>query len=157
MGQDHVGRSGSLHAGFTLVELIIVVATVGIIAAVAVPNLLNALDKSRQKATMNDLRTIATAIESYAVDSSAYPVSITSWSALKPLVDPYFIKDAPGSDGWSNSWEVATGATGRDYSMISLGKDGASGARGGGKTTDFDCDIIFRTGQFFQWPEGTQT
>ena len=48
--------------GFTLIELLIVVAIIGIIAAIAIPNLLNAIHRGRQKRTMADMRTVATAI-----------------------------------------------------------------------------------------------
>ena len=157
MGNRSRNVSNPRETGFTLIELLIVVAIIGIIAGVAIPNLMNALDKSRQKASMSDMRTISTAIESYAVDNSNYPLSITVWTGLKPLVDPYFIKDPPNTDGWNTAWEVATNAAGSDYTMVSLGKDAAVSTRTGGKTTDFECDIVFTNGQFFQWPEGTQS
>ena len=54
--------------GFTLIELLIVVAIIGIIAAIAIPNLLNAIDRGKQKRTMADLRSIGTAVESYAIE-----------------------------------------------------------------------------------------
>ena len=38
-----------------------------------------------------------------------------------------------------------------------VGRDGTASARGGGPTTDFNCDIVFSQGRFFQWPEGTQS
>ena len=56
-------------AGFTLVELLVVIAIIGLLAAVAIPNLLNAVQRGKQKRTMADMRALATAIESYAVDN----------------------------------------------------------------------------------------
>src|SRR5215510_5849173 len=60
--------------GFTLIELLIVVAIIGIIAAIAIPNLLNAIDRSKQKRTMADMRSIGTACEEYSIDNQFYPV-----------------------------------------------------------------------------------
>ncbi|MEO6327242.1 MAG: prepilin-type N-terminal cleavage/methylation domain-containing protein, partial [Thermoanaerobaculia bacterium] len=54
--------------GFTLIELLIVVAIIGIIVAIAIPNLLNAIQRAKQKRTMADMRSIGTAIEAYAID-----------------------------------------------------------------------------------------
>ncbi len=61
------------NRGFTLIELLIVVAIIGIIAAIAIPNLLNAINRGRQKRSMADMRTIGTSIEAYAVDMAFYP------------------------------------------------------------------------------------
>ncbi len=143
--------------GFTLIELLIVVAIIGIISAIALPNLLNAIDKGKQKKTMSDLRSIGTAVEAYATDTAVYPQSMGNWAALKPIIDPYFIRMPPDADGWSNSWDASTTSNGSDYTLASYGKDGMLGSRPGGQTTDFNCDIIFSGGQFYQWPEGTQT
>ncbi len=145
------------RAGFTLVELLVVVAVIGIISAIAMPNLLNALDKSKQKKTMSDVRTIGVAVESYATDMSAYPLNAANWAALKLSIDPYFIKAPPDADGWSNIWDASTTASGSNYTVASYGKDGTLSARAGGQTTDFNCDILFSQGRFFQWPEGTQS
>ena len=67
-------QSGRLarHA-FTLIELLIVVAIIAILAAIAVPNFLEAQTRSKTSAAKADLRTIATALESYYVDHNAYP------------------------------------------------------------------------------------
>ncbi|MCC6545636.1 type II secretion system protein GspG [Candidatus Sumerlaeota bacterium] len=60
------------HA-FTLIELLIVVAIIAILAAIAVPNFLEAQTRSKVARTQADLRTMATAIEAYRVDNNSYP------------------------------------------------------------------------------------
>jgi len=142
--------------GFTLVELLIVVAIIGIIAAIAVPDLVNSINLARQKATMADMRALGSAVEMYAVDNYTYP-RVTSYTSLTPFLEPSHIKRAPAADGWNHAW-IYSGDTnnGLDYTLTSLGKDGVASAQTGGKTTNFNCDIIFSNGQFFQWPSGTQ-
>ena len=58
---------------FTLIELLIVVAIIAILAAIAVPNFLEAQTRAKVSRVKNDMRTIATAMESYFVDSNTYP------------------------------------------------------------------------------------
>ena len=60
-------------SGFPLVELLIVVAIIAILAAIAVPNFLDAQIRSKVSRETSDLRTVATALEAYATDNSAYP------------------------------------------------------------------------------------
>ncbi|MCD6386668.1 prepilin-type N-terminal cleavage/methylation domain-containing protein [Candidatus Sumerlaeota bacterium] len=62
--------------GFTLIELLIVVAIIAILAAIAVPNFLEAQVRSKVSRAKEDIRTLATALESYAVDHNDYPPSL---------------------------------------------------------------------------------
>jgi prepilin-type N-terminal cleavage/methylation domain-containing protein len=59
---------------FTLIELLIVVAIIAILAAIAVPNFLEAQMRAKVSRAKADIRTVATAIESYAVDNNKYPI-----------------------------------------------------------------------------------
>lgn len=151
-------------SGFTLIELLIVVAIIGIIAAVAMPNLLNAIDRARQKRTMADLRSVGTAIEEYQIDNSFYPVETAETdlptSAIVALVSPVYIRRLPADDGWNFSLRFQSSFV--TYTVGSLGKDGAAGGSlalsgSGGAMNSFDCDILFVDGSFIQWPEGVQT
>ncbi len=60
-------------SGFTLIELLIVVAIIAILAAIAVPNFLAAQTRSKVSRVLSDLRTLRTAVESYAVDNNRVP------------------------------------------------------------------------------------
>ena len=64
------------NRGFTLIELLIVVAIIAILAAIAVPNFLEAQVRSKVARAKNDMRSIATGLESYAVDNGKYPPTI---------------------------------------------------------------------------------
>jgi prepilin-type N-terminal cleavage/methylation domain-containing protein len=64
------------HRAFTLIELLIVVAIIAILAAIAVPNFLEAQVRAKVSRAQNDMRTLATAIESYQVDNNAYPMIV---------------------------------------------------------------------------------
>lgn len=133
----------------------------GMVAAVAIPNLLNAIDRGKQKRTMADIRTIATVMESYAVDNNRYPAT-TGWQqagALKEIVEPVYIRQLPVVDGWNHGILVLS--DGENYTIVSPGKDGSSdgdwaGEIEAGPFDTFNHDIVFRNGQFVKWPEGTQ-
>jgi len=139
--------------GFTLIELLIVVAIIGLLASIAIPNLLNALDKGKQKRTMSDLRSISTAVEAYAVDNTHYPI-VSSVVAIKAVVDPIFIDTIPQYDGWSHDLQVE--ATSSQYTVYSQGKDGTGTNCTVGATSTFNDQICFVNGRFARYPEGTQ-
>jgi general secretion pathway protein G len=155
--------------GFTLIELLIVVAIIGIIVAIAIPNLLNAIQRAKQRRTMGDIRSIATAVEAYAVDTNRYPpgagvtfptgvtypgVSLASKAAL--YISPTYIRVAPLADGWNSWFMYSTDGNGSLYFLASFAKNGTADNINNGPTTDFNADIIYVNGQFIQYPEGIQ-
>ena len=144
--------------GFTLIELLIVVAIIGIIAAIAIPNLLNAIDRGKQKRTMADLRSVGTAIEEYSIDNNFYPVA-TDIAALEAHVTPSYMRKLPERDGWGGAFHVDSGSG--EYTLASCGKGETDCSSlvvqsGGGSTNLFSDDIVFSNGSFVQWPEGKQ-
>ena len=153
--------------GFTLIELLIVVAIVGVLAAIAIPNLIAALNRAKQKRTMADIRNIALAWESRAVDVGSFSpaaagislccaVSLTD-EDLDTMLVPGYIKSMPTKDGWGTRLEFNVDASGDHYLIRSYGRGGIPDQTvPGGATGKFDCDILYTNGSFLQYPEGVQ-
>ncbi len=144
------------RAGFTLVELLVVVAIIGIVSAIAIPNLLDALRRAKQSRTMQDMRTIAQAVQTYATDTSAFPVTgRTSSSTVAPFLRPTYVEVVPATDGWSHPIQFEANA--RHYTVISFGANRIEDTPYVyGATQESRLDIVLIDGTFVQWPEGAQ-
>jgi len=139
--------------------LIMPIFSTGIISAIAIPNLLSATTKGKEKTTMGDMKAIGVAIESYMTDYYYAPVAATI-NDLKPMLEPFYIKVLPLKDAWGNDFLYihGEGDTKDIYSIASPGKDGVFNGweqRGYYDTTDtttFSDDIIFSNGTFVFGP-----
>jgi type II secretion system protein G len=106
--------------GFTLIELLIVVAIIAILAAIAVPNFLEAQTRAKIARVKNDLRNLATALESYRLDNNRYIPHLDAQAEFYRLTSPIaYITSVPqcpfafiyarrenlGADAWNYHME----------------------------------------------------
>jgi general secretion pathway protein G len=145
--------------GFMLIELLIVLAVIGVLAAISIPNLLNAVQRGRQRRTMSDMRALATAVESYGADNNGYvPAAAGPVSSIAVFIEPTYIQRLPVRDAWKT--DIVYVAESQEYTIFSYGKDKTVGGGGSvsptGATTDFENDIIMTTGSFVEFPDGVQ-
>ena len=123
----------------------------GIVAAIAIPNLLNAIDRGRQKRTMADLRSIGTALEAYGQENFVYPEA-GDLAALERALVPKHLKAMPRLDGWQQPF--AATSTREHYRVESFGKGGADEPDQDGGQQAFEADLVLVDGEFTQWPAG---
>jgi general secretion pathway protein G len=119
MGRTKRGR------GFTLIELIVVMAIVALLASIAAPRYFNSLQKSKETALLLSLTTMRDAIDQYAADKGRYPESLQELAAARYIrgipEDPIsgsretWVEVPPPSDMQATGrvWDVHSGAVGR--------------------------------------------
>lgn len=159
-------KSGASTAVIVLVVIfgvMGVMAVVGILAAIAIPNLLSATERSKQKRTMADMRSIASALEAYAIAHNRYPEGSTVADLQAPL-SPTYLTNVPASDGWGNPIRYrCSNEKGpcSGYELTSGGRDKAFEENVDTLsplgTRNFDCDIIYANGDFMRYPAELQT
>ena len=127
------------RAGFTLIELLVVVAIISILASIALPNFMEAMTRAKVARVKSDLRTIATAMETFAVDHNRYPAIPDAlgprYQLLCPLTtpisymseiphDPFHSTDPKGVEGWRAGMYAYGGSPRPSPFIWILGSDG---------------------------------
>src|SRR5206468_5682413 len=104
------GEDDMRHNGFSIIELLVSMMIVGIIAAIAMGNYLNAINRAKQKRTMADIRAVATAWESRAVDTRQYnasgaftvPPATVTYDDISLMLMPTYCRSMSRNDGWNH-------------------------------------------------------
>ncbi len=126
------------QGGFTLLELMVVVAILGILASVAAQNLLGSKDTASQKVAATDIRTLETALDTYKLNHNVYPTTDQGLEALvteptNPTPRNYpkdgYIKRLP-QDPWGNDYQYLSPGDNGSIDIFSFGADGQEGGEG---------------------------
>ena len=151
-------RTGNAQTGFTLIELLIVIAIIGILASVLIPNLLDAMQKAKQKRTLADMRITGTAMFSWLSDQVG-AAAAGAESTIDGVPAPRLLRER---DGWRFDYKywlnltsaaqsqhvMAIGSGGRDKSDVA-----GEYTSGSFDPTDYDQDIVWADGFFVRWPQ----
>ncbi len=141
----------SLNSGASAIVIVIVViasiAMTGVLAAIAVPNLVTAMQRAKQKRTMADMKAIAADIEQYRQANGRLPEGVTV-AEIAGAIHTNVKEDA-----WGNALRYAS--DGQNYWILSAGKDGVlehTFARDYTQsgTTNFDSDIVMQNGEWLE-------
>ena len=122
--------------GFTLIEVMIVVAILGVLATLVVVNIGGAQDTANINATKSNLQAVSQALDLFKLDNYRYPTTDQGLEALveKPdntrnWPDGGYLKKMP-KDGWENEFVYISPGTDGPYDLFSLGADGVEGGEG---------------------------
>jgi general secretion pathway protein G len=124
-------------AGFTLLELLVVMVIIGLLVAVVGPRYFAQVGKSQVKATRAQIVALTNALDQYRIDVGHLPTTEQGLAALNTQpqgeqnwAGPYLTKDVP-LDPWGNPYiYVAPGTHNNDFDLSSFGKDGRQGGTG---------------------------
>ena len=136
MTQDRTARSRTA-AGFTLLELLVVILIIGLLTGIVAPRFLSQIGRSETTAAKAQIANFDKALEAFRIDMGRYP---TESEGLKALVVPPagdarwrgpYMKDDIPNDPWGTPYVYHCPSTrGKDFDLISLGRDRAVGGSG---------------------------
>ncbi|NWG31557.1 MAG: type II secretion system major pseudopilin GspG [Rhodocyclaceae bacterium] len=122
--------------GFTLLELLVVVAIIGLLVAYVGPRYAAQIGKSEITAARAQMEALAKALDTYRLDTGHYPSAQQGLAALRerPAGEvkwngPYLQKDVP-ADPWGRPYVYRMPGAKGDYELISFGRDGVPGGTG---------------------------
>ena len=125
------------QAGFTLIELMVVLVIIGVLAALIVPNVLNRADDARVTAARTDVNNLMQALKLYKLDNHRYPAGEQGLQALvaKPTTGPapvnwrQYVEKLP-NDPWGRPYQYLNPGIKGEVDVMSFGADGQSGGEG---------------------------
>jgi general secretion pathway protein G len=123
--------------GFTLIELMVVLAIIGVLAALIVPNVLGRADDARVTAARTDVGNLMQALKLYKLDNQRYPSAAQGLNALiaKPTTEPVpgnwkpYLDKLP-ADPWGRPYQYMNPGLKSEVDVLSFGADGQSGGEG---------------------------
>jgi len=122
--------------GFTLVELLVVMAIIALLAALVAPKVFPKLGKGKTSAAQAQIELFGQALDQYRLDTGQYPTSEQGLQALitNPGDDkwqgPYLKKNIIPADPWARPYNYVCPGTHGDYDLFSYGRDGTPGGDG---------------------------
>jgi len=124
----------SRRSGFTLIELIVVIALVAVLAAVVAPNLLGKATEANRKSTGIQLEKVANAVELYRLERGRYPEELIDLVKKPQGVErwngPYIRKQSQLKDPWGNDLILQRPGENGPFDIVSYGADGQAGGEG---------------------------
>ena len=128
--------AGRQQAGFTLLELLVVMVIIGLLASIVAPQYFSQIGKSNAKVARAQIEALGQALDQYRLDTGRYPTSEQNLAALRSAPSgetrwsgPYLKRDVP-QDPWGHPYQYRSPGQHGEYDLMSLGLDGQPGGDG---------------------------